>query len=89
LQRTLKQVNYSVQCRNDGGTMDKGEEKDIDDANITLTFRQKLIKDALVVTGTLSLALGIYRFCLLHPFSCLLLIVMQGVQKTIQMVNEQ
>ncbi|MFX1466888.1 MAG: YbaN family protein, partial [Promethearchaeota archaeon] len=59
MQRTLKQVNYSVQCRNDGGTMDKGEEKDIDDANITLTFRQKLIKGALVVTGTLSLALGI------------------------------
>ncbi|WP_287583489.1 YbaN family protein [Candidatus Borrarchaeum sp.] len=39
--------------------MDKSEEKDINDANITITFRQKLFKGALVVTGTLSLALGI------------------------------
>jgi len=39
--------------------MDKSEEKDIDDANITLTFRQKLFRGVLVVTGTLSVALGI------------------------------
>lgn len=39
--------------------MDKSEEKDINDAKITLTFRQKLFKGVLIVTGTLSLALGI------------------------------